>query len=321
MIDFAPFYQQIAASRLSPWLEVLPAQLARWQRELLHGHFTTWYNAVHHLPTVQPHTIDLTHAVVARGDLNERQRTAVEKLLRQLLPWRKGPFTLYDIHIDAEWDCNHKWQRLLPHIAPLTGRQVLDVGCGNGYYLWRMLGNGAERVIGIDPMQLFLCQFEAVRKLLGGEQRAQLLPLGIEQLPELGAFDTVFCMGVLYHRRSPFDFLLQLKQQLVRGGELVLETLVVPGDETCVLVPPARYAKMRNVWFIPSAAALQNWLAKCDFVDIRVVDQSSTTLQEQRRTSWMLSESLAQFLHPHDARLTVEGHPAPCRAILIARKP
>ncbi|MCF1540680.1 DUF1698 domain-containing protein, partial [Escherichia coli] len=78
-------------------------------------------------------------------------------------------------------------------------------GCGNGYHMWRMLGEGAYQVMGIDPSELFLIQFEAVRKLMANDQRIHLVPLGIEQLPELQAFDTVFSMGVLYHRRSPLD--------------------------------------------------------------------------------------------------------------------
>lgn len=170
-------------------------------------------------------------------------------------------------------------------------------------------------------MQLFLCQFEAVRKLLGGDQRAHLLPLGIEQLPELAAFDTVFSMGVLYHRRSPLDHLYQLKNQLVSEGELVLETLIVAGDDNQVLVPGDRYAQMRNVYFIPAAHALKNWLEKCGFVDVRIADICVTSTEEQRRTSWMTSESLTEFLDPDDHRKTVEGYPAPLRAILVARKP
>ncbi len=179
----------------------------------------------------------------------------------------------------------------------------------------------SEMVVGIDPMQLFLCQFEAVRKLLGGNQQAHLLPLGIEQLPELNAFDTVFSMGVLYHRRSPLDHLLQLKNQLVDGGELILETLVTPGDEHTVLVPGERYAQMRNVYFLPSALALKNWLEKTGFVDVRIVDQATTPTSEQRRTTWMTSGSLADFLDPQDNSKTVEGYHAPLRAVLIARKP
>lgn len=184
-----------------------------------------------------------------------------------------------------------------------------------------MVGAGAHLAVGIDPMQLFLCQFEAVRKLLGGDRRAHLLPLGIEQLPTLAAFDTVFSMGVLYHRRSPLDHLYQLKNQLVSGGELLLETLVIEGDEQQALIPGERYAQMRNVYFIPSAAMLIRWLEKCGFCDVRLVDQCPTRVEEQRRTDWMTSESLADFLDPADARKTIEGYPAPLRAAFIARKP
>lgn len=152
------------------------------------------------------------------------------------MPWRKGPFSLYGVEIDTEWRSDLKWDRVLPHLSPLAGRTILDVGCGSGYHMWRMAGEGAELVIGVDPTQLFLCQFEAVRKLLGNDQRVHLLPLGIQELPALQAFDTVFSMGVLYHRRSPLDHLWQLKDQLVSGGELVLESIVVEGDEHQCLI-------------------------------------------------------------------------------------
>ncbi|WP_455816672.1 tRNA 5-methoxyuridine(34)/uridine 5-oxyacetic acid(34) synthase CmoB [Pseudomonas cerasi] len=322
MMDFGNFYQLIAKGPLSHWLETLPAQIAAWQRESLHGHFKNWDRSVEYLPSLKPETLDLLHSVSAdSGHLSARQREGIEKLLRNLMPWRKGPYSLYGVNIDTEWRSDWKWDRVLPHISSLAGRTVLDVGCGSGYHMWRMLGAGANLVVGIDPMQLFLCQFEAVRKLLGNDQRAHLLPLGIEQLPELKAFDTVFSMGVLYHRRSPLDHLFQLKNQLVSGGELVLETLVVEGDDLQVLVPGERYAQMRNVYFIPSTGALKNWLEKCGFVDVRVADYSVTSTDEQRRTSWMTSESLAEFLDPTDPTKTVEGYPAPLRAVLVATKP
>ncbi|PLR39162.1 tRNA 5-methoxyuridine(34)/uridine 5-oxyacetic acid(34) synthase CmoB [Chimaeribacter coloradensis] len=323
MIEFGDFYRLIASGPLSHWLNTLPAQLTAWQQESLHGKFRQWFNAVDRLPLLTPERLDLLHSVRAEmaAPLPEGQKAGMENLLRNLMPWRKGPFSLYGIDIDTEWRSDWKWERVLPHISPLAGRTILDVGCGSGYHMWRMVGAGAQLVVGIDPMQLFLCQFEAVRKLLGGDQRAHLLPLGIEQLPELAAFDTVFSMGVLYHRRSPLDHLYQLKNQLVSGGELVLETLVIEGDSQQVLVPGDRYAQMRNVYFIPSAAALEGWLAKCGFVDIRLADLSVTSLEEQRRTGWMTSESLAEFLDPADRSKTVEGYPAPRRAVLVARKP
>lgn len=322
MIDFGRFYQQIATGPLASWLEVLPAQVAAWQRENLHGKFRDWEKSVDYLPLLNPQTLDLVNSVTATADdLTDRQRLGIENLLRNLMPWRKGPYSLYGTKIDTEWRSDWKWDRVLPHISPLTHRTVLDVGCGSGYHMWRMIGAGAKLVVGIDPMQLFLCQFEAVRKLLGDDRRAHLLPLGIEQLPALQAFDTVFSMGVLYHRRSPLDHLLQLKNQLVSEGELVLETLVVEGDENTVLVPGERYAQMRNVYFIPSAAALKGWLEKCGFVDVRIADYAVTSVEEQRRTSWMTSESLAEFLDPNDSSKTIEGYPAPLRAVLVARKP
>ncbi|MFJ5158879.1 tRNA 5-methoxyuridine(34)/uridine 5-oxyacetic acid(34) synthase CmoB [Pantoea sp. NPDC088449] len=322
MIEFGRFYQQIATGPLASWLEVLPAQIAAWQRENLHGKFRDWEKSVDYLPLLAPHKLDLLHSVSAdANDLTDRQRLGIENLLRNLMPWRKGPYSLYGTEIDTEWRSDWKWDRVLPHISPLTHRTILDVGCGSGYHMWRMIGAGAKLVVGIDPMQLFLCQFEAVRKLLGDDRRAHLLPLGIEQLPALQAFDTVFSMGVLYHRRSPLDHLMQLKNQLVSDGELVLETLVIEGDENAVLVPGERYAQMRNVYFIPSAAALKSWLEKCGFVDVRIADYAVTSVEEQRRTSWMTSESLAEFLDPNDSSKTVEGYPAPLRAVLVARKP
>ena len=323
MIDFGKFYQQIACGPLAHWLETLPAQVAAWQRDALHGQFKQWKNSLDNLPALVPDRLDLLHSVSAQSDtpLSDGQRKRIEQLLRTLMPWRKGPFSLYGIDIDTEWRSDLKWDRVLPHITPLAGRTILDVGCGSGYHLWRMVGAGAQLAVGIDPTQLFLCQFEAVRKLLGGDNRAHVLPLGIEQMPALNAFDTVFSMGVLYHRRSPLEHLWQLKDQLVNEGELVLETLVVEGDENTVLVPGERYAQMRNVYFIPSAPALKNWLEKCGFVDVRIADYSVTTVEEQRRTDWMQTESLADFLDPQDATKTREGYPAPLRAVLVARKP
>ncbi|EMM6759878.1 tRNA 5-methoxyuridine(34)/uridine 5-oxyacetic acid(34) synthase CmoB [Pluralibacter gergoviae] len=324
MIEFANFYQLIAKEPLlARWLETLPAQVGAWQRENLHGQFKHWARSVEYLPEIQPWKLDLLHSVTVESEapLGDGQMKGIAQLMRNLMPWRKGPFSLYGLNIDTEWRSDWKWDRVLPHLSELTGRTILDVGCGSGYHMWRMIGAGARLAVGIDPTQLFLCQFEAVRKLLGGDQRAHLLPLGIEQMPPLNAFDTVFSMGVLYHRRSPLEHLLQLKDQLVSEGELVLETLVVDGDENTVLVPGDRYAQMRNVYFIPSAPALKQWLEKCGFVDVKIVDMNITSTDEQRRTEWMTTESLADFLDPADASKTVEGYPAPLRAVLIAKKP
>ncbi len=323
MLNFANVYQLLAQdTRLQPWLNVLPQQLTDWQ-EKAHGDMARWERALNKISSSTPDHIDLKESVTVSNNepLPSGEQKKLESLLKTFHPWRKGPYHLHGIHIDTEWRSDWKWDRLLPHISPLKNRSVLDVGCGNGYHMWRMLGEGAYQVIGIDPSELFLIQFEAVRKLMGGNDKVHLLPLGIEQLPELQAFDTVFSMGVLYHRRSPLDHLIQLKNQLVSGGELILETLVIEGDENAVLVPFDRYAQMRNVYFFPSALALKAWLEKVGFVDVKIVDENVTTLGEQRSTEWMTHNSLPDYIDPNDPTKTVEGYPAPRRAILVAKNP
>ncbi|MBG0755192.1 tRNA 5-methoxyuridine(34)/uridine 5-oxyacetic acid(34) synthase CmoB [Vibrio cidicii] len=323
MFNFANFYQLIAQdTRLQPWLNVLPQQLTDWQNAE-HGDFDRWLRALNKISADTPDNIDLKQSVTISNHqpmpIGELKK--LESLLRTFHPWRKGPYHVHGIHIDTEWRSDWKWDRVLPHISPLKNRSVLDVGCGNGYHMWRMLGEGARLCVGIDPSHLFLIQFEAIRKLMGGDQRAHLLPLGIEQLPKLQAFDTVFSMGVLYHRRSPLDHLIQLKDQLVAGGELILETLVIEGDENAILVPKERYAQMRNVYFFPSARALKVWLELVGFEQVRIVDENVTSIGEQRSTDWMTHNSLPDYLDPNDASKTVEGYPAPRRAVLVAKKP
>ncbi|WP_394240759.1 tRNA 5-methoxyuridine(34)/uridine 5-oxyacetic acid(34) synthase CmoB [Vibrio astriarenae] len=323
MFNFANFYQLIAQdTRLQPWLNTLPQQLTDWQNAE-HGDFARWVRALNKIPNDTPDNIELKEKVELSNAeaMHQGELKKLENLLKTFHPWRKGPYHVHGIHIDTEWRSDWKWDRVLPHISPLENRSVLDVGCGNGYHMWRMLGEGARLCVGIDPSHLFLVQFEAIRKLMGDDQRAHLLPLGIEQLPKLEAFDTVFSMGVLYHRRSPLDHLIQLKDQLVSGGELILETLVIEGDENAVLVPVDRYAQMRNVYFFPSAKALKVWLEQVGFENVRIVDENTTTIGEQRTTEWMTHNSLPDYLDPNNPSKTVEGHPAPRRAILVANKP
>ena len=320
MKHFNHFYQQVATNRLGHWLNTLPAQLSDWHKNNLHGEFKHWQKTLDALPVVNTDaSIDIVNTVKVGelGDLDQGQFKRLENLMKKFKPWRKGPYHIHGLHIDTEWRSDFKWDRLAEHISDLSGKYVLDIGCGSGYHLWRMRGAGAKFVVGIDPTQLFLMQFNAIKHFIDDDQ-VHLLPLGVEQLPELKAFDTVFAMGVLYHRRSPIDFLYQLKAQLVKGGELVLETLIVDGDENTVLVPGERYAKMRNVWFLPSEKAMCAWLERCGFSNVRVVNTDITAIDEQRKTQWIDTESLQDFLDPDDSSKTIEGYPAPKRAIFIA---
>ncbi len=319
MIDLAPLAQRLRGSPLESWADSLQAQLDA-KLAVGHGDLPRWSAALGALPALTVEQLELQQRFALGGACAEQQREQLRQALLGLSPWRKGPFELFGVHVDTEWRSDWKWQRVAAHLD-LVGKRVLDVGCGNGYYMWRMLGAGAREVIGIDPNWLFFCQFLAMRHYLS-QLPAWHLPLALEELPaRLEGFDTVFSMGVLYHRRSPIDHLLELKDCLLKGGELILETLVVEGDEQQVLVPEDRYAQMRNVWFLPSVPALERWLRRAGFVDVRCVDVSVTSVEEQRSTEWMRFQSLPDFLDPTDPNRTVEGLPAPRRAVLIANKP
>jgi len=309
---------------LKPFETSLRSLLDIGSLQNLHGEYNDWQNLVDTLPPIQPSLIDIACDALKIGthdDCNDDLRNELVARLKKLHPWRKGPFDIFGIDVDTEWRSDWKWQRVLPHIAPLKNRLVLDVGCGSGYHCFRMRGEGARFVVGIDPTVRYLFQFLALNHYIQ-DNGVHFLPLKSEDMPRrMRCFDTVFSMGVLYHRRAPFDHLDELKDLLRPGGELILETLVVDGPQNTVLVPRDRYAQMRNVWFLPSAETLPLWLQRAGFENARVVDINRTSLEEQRKTDWMTFQSLQDYLDPSNPNLTIEGLPAPTRAIIIANKP
>ena len=286
------------------------------------GDMPDWLNVVDQLPMLNPAQIDLNAGAITVGssqDCDDRTRQGIQDLLMKLHPWRKGPFDLFGVRVDTEWRSDLKWDRLEGKISSLENNTVLDIGCASGYHCLRAMGQKAKFVLGVDPVMLYVIQFYVFQKYIRNPSVC-VLPLGIDELPDhLQCFDTVFSMGLLYHRRSPLDHLLSLKSFLKKGGQLVLETLVIDGDLGQVLNPKERYAKMPNVWFIPSVPTLESWLVKTGFSDIDLIDISVTTSSEQRVTEWMGFESLADFLDPDDPQKTIEGYPAPKRAMVLAR--
>lgn len=321
MIDYQPLIQALLDAKADAWANILPQQLNDALSQNRHGTLSQWQTLIADMPVLPTahRLLDTDTVQIGKADdLSAASQTLLEEQLKTLLPWRKGPYDLFGINIDTEWRSDWKWNRLKDHITPLQQRLVLDVGCGNGYHCWRMLGAGARMVVGVDPLLLNVMQFQMIRKL-HGEAPIYVLPLGIEEIPPgLRAFDTVFSMGVLYHRRSPIDHLLELNACLKPGGELILETLIIDGNAGESLLPEDRYAKMRNVWFLPTCPTLTQWLKRCGFNNIRIVDITPTSTEEQRSTEWMPFHSLKNFLDPENPALTCEGLPAPKRAIVIA---
>jgi tRNA (mo5U34)-methyltransferase len=283
-----------------------------------HGDLPRWRAALAGLP-VGPKAAILDSPIPRLGEQVQDQE-ALRQSLMELHPWRKGPLQLGGLRIETEWRSDWKWQRVAEHVN-LRGHRVLDIGSGNGYFGMRMLGAGAQCVVGIDPTLVFVMQWLACRHF-SGDIPNWVLPLGIEELPDAPAeLDTVFSMGVLYHRKTPGAHLEQIHSLLKDGGTMVLETLVLPkGSEESLLVPGERYARMRNVWAIPGTVRLMEWVTGAGFSSAGVVNVTPTTTLEQRSTDWMRFESLEQALDPLDPMLTVEGLPAPVRAIVVARK-
>ena len=283
-----------------------------------HGDLPRWLGALQQLPVV-PLEASLGSGTPALGGRAKDPRSLRETLM-ELHPWRKGPLRLGELLIETEWRSDWKWQRIEPHIG-LAGHRVLDIGCGNGYFGLRMLGAGAALVVGIDPTLLFVMQWLACRHF-SGDIANYVLPLGIGDLPaDPVTFDTVFSMGVLYHRKDPSHHLERIHSLLRPGGTMVLETLVLPEErQQDLLVPQERYARMRNVWAVPGAGLLLDWVRQAGFRKIDLVDTTRTTIEEQRSTTWMQFESLAESLDPEDSSKTIEGHPAPVRAVIIAVK-
>lgn len=323
MSIFSEFYECIKSTALEPIFNTVKEKVEINYSSASHGDVDKWTKVLKQLPEIQPSEINLNKDQIVIGnksDCDDKNIKLLTELLLDIQPWRKGPFNLFGINLDTEWRSDWKWKRLENSISSLKGKTVLDVGCGNGYYCLRMLGAGAKKVVGIDPTLLFVTQFMALNSFIKTKS-AFVLPLALEDLPENNpVFDTVFSMGVLYHRKSPIEHLASLYGFLSAGGELVLETLIIDGDDEDVLEPNGRYARMRNVWKIPTTKTLESWLTKTGFTNIRIIDETVTTIEEQRCTDWMKFESLVNFLDQDNSALTIEGHPAPKRAILIAEK-
>lgn len=280
-----------------------------------------YLDIIDNLPPITANCCELDRDWITIGSSNELDDASAEQLLHALYglrPWRKGPFTIFGTNVDCEWVSYLKWNRLKDKIAPLQGRKILDIGSSCGYYLFRMSAHQPRLLLGLEPYATFFFQFQLLQQLIKAKN-CFTVPAKFEELPLMeGYFDTIFHMGVLYHVRSPLDTMTRIRRSLRRGGELVLETLIIPGEEHIALSPPGRYAKMNNVYFLPTVNTLTSWLEKSGFTNIRCIDVTRTTAVEQRKTAWIQTESLADFLAPNNEMHTIEGHPAPRRALMLA---
>ncbi len=253
-----------------------------------------------------------------RADLSDEEYEIIVQTAKKLIPWRKGPFKIFDLEIDSEWQSNIKYNLIRPYFN-LKDKIVADIGCNNGYYMFRMLEDCPKRLIGFDPSPLTLHQFEFINHFVKSDIVYEML--GVEHLEFYNhKFDFIFMLGVLYHRADPVGTLKSLARGLNSKGEILIDTFMIDGDDEICLTPNKRYSKIPNIYFIPTIPALKNWLERAGFENIEVLATTVTTSEEQRKTPWSFDESLEDFLDPNDSSKTVEGYPAPKRVYVKARK-
>ena len=265
--------------------------------------------------------LDGTIRIGQAEELSSEQHEKLQRVLETFIPWRKGPFEIFGTFIDAEWKSDLKWKRVLPVLDSLQGKKVADIGCNNGYYMFRMASHHPQLVIGFDPTVRHWYTFQFL-------QRFARIPglhfelLGVEHMHFFSSFfDVVFCMGILYHHSNPIGILRRIWKGMKPGGQLIVESSGMPGKESIALFPEKRYGKVPGTWFVPTQSCLLNWLRRSGFRDVVPFFVNKLTLEEQRQTKWAPFESLQDFLDPGDPSLTVEGYPAPWRFYFHARKP
>lgn len=252
--------------------------------------------------------------VEIRSNLNESERADILDMALNLRSWRKGPFKIDDIFIDSEWRSFVKFNILKPHMN-LEGKIVGDIGCNNGYYLFKMLPFKPKKLIGFDPSINTFMQFKFINRFVRSSIDYELL--GVEHLPYYEhKFDTLFCLGVLYHRSDPVKMLKELKGSLNKGGEVFLDTMYIDMRGEFALSPKKTYSKIPNIYFVPTIDALTGWCERAKFKDIEILATKDTDFSEQRKTDWILGQSLENFLDENDPNLTIEGYPAPKRVYL-----
>lgn len=297
-------------------------KLQRWINQPKKG-FLRYRNPYKALSEFKADIVDCSADTVLIGNnhqLNTEEKLIVHQHLKSFMPWRKGPFSVFGNSVNAEWRSEKKWQRVAPVLPDLKDKVIADIGCNNGYYMFRMADAKPKLVLGFEPsIQHYYC-FKALNAMAGCSN-LDIDLLGIEHLHLFSeTFDIVFLMGIIYHRPSPIDTLRDILSSLKPGGSLILESQGIPGNEPYALFPDDTYAKVPGTYFVPTGKCLYNWMKKAGFKNIDFFCSHPMSSAEQRKTEWMTFESYEDFIDPENPHLTVEGYPAPCRVFLKGDK-
>ncbi len=311
LIDGSSFYNNVA---LLPLKEKLKPLWDEHAQLICDPRWVKYQQSFLDSPILMNTKVNLnSKAVTISGSISEAEREKIFAALETFKPWKKGPFSLFNIDIDSEWRSDLKWDRIISYVGSLKEQKICDVGCHNGYYMFRALAHDPKFVIGLEPVAKHWYNFHLLNKYIS-DRRLRFELLGIEHIDLFAqVFDTVFCLGILYHHTDPVSMLKKIFRSLRPGGQVIIDCQGIPGEGSLALIPEKRYANASGIWFLPQEKAIENWLKRTGFRDIHCFYKEKLSPDEQRRTLWADIESLAEFLDPLDPDKTIEGYPAPWR--------
>lgn len=309
---------------LDPWFDICAPEHKRDLEELLKQRHTQLQNSSYEsyqrsLEQAKGYIggeCDLSGtAPTVSGSLSIEQQAELKELLEVFIPWKKGPFNIFGEEVDSEWRSDIKWDRFVPHLGSLKGKVIADIGCHNGYFMFRMAEHQPSAVYGFEPVAKNFYNFQVLNSFFKQSMLHYEL-LGVEHTHFFpNAFDSIFCLGILYHHTDPIGLLRKLKLSLRKGGSLFIDCQGIAGDDPVAYVPQGKYAGARGIWFLPTLSCLTNWIRRAGFQSVEVIYSDQLDVKEQRASSWAPIKSLSEFLTPCLSK-TIEGHPAPHRFYL-----
>jgi tRNA (mo5U34)-methyltransferase len=176
--------------------------------------------------------------------------------------------------LDAQWsfdsDTTRRYTKVRQDFArefieairrELVLRSALDVGTGVGYFA-AFLHEMGFQVLAIDGRE------KNIREAKRRHTVIDFLTRNVEDpaLPQLGCFDIVLCMGLVYHLENPFQAIRNLEQ--LTGKVLLVESMCLPGsDATLRLFDEGENDNqgLAYVAFYPTEACLVKMLYRAGF--------------------------------------------------------
>ncbi len=129
--------------------------------------YSKYKSALSEIPEIQADILNLESDAVelsSNKKISDEEYQKIKKVSELLIPWRKGPFKLFGLDLDSEWRSNLKWDRIKSYLPDLEGKNILDIGSNNGYYMFRLAAYNPKLVLGIDPVMHNYAQFNFLQK-------------------------------------------------------------------------------------------------------------------------------------------------------------